>query len=156
MRRWGELFFSASSVAILIVIGFKLHELDMPTARFVRSFDIHVVNRIGDFVAVIGQGVVIGVLFAVLALAGWWWKQDQLKEVGVRGLIALFLVTVMVQVIKHLIGRPRPRFAHGDEVVFGPSLISGLDSFRRDIPSTRLPPPRCSHAFSRNLVDPYS
>ena len=128
MRRWEGLFFSASSVAILMIVGFKLHELDMPTARFVRSFDIHVVNRIGDFVAVIGQGVFIGVLFAVLALAGWWWKQDRWKEIGLRGLVALLVVTVIVQVIKHLIGRPRPRFAHADEVTFGPSLISGLDS----------------------------
>jgi membrane-associated phospholipid phosphatase len=129
MRRWGEIFFSASAVAILVVVGFKLHELDMPTARFVRSFDIHVVNRIGDFVAVIGQGVVLGILFALLALAGWWWKQGRWKETGLRGLIALLLVTVIVQLMKHLIGRPRPRFAHADEVVFGPSLTSGLDSF---------------------------
>jgi hypothetical protein len=129
MRRWGELFFSATSVALLVVIGFKLHELDMPTARFVRSFDIHAVNRIGDFVAVVGQGVMIGVLFAVIGLAGWWWKQDRWKEIGLRGLIALLVVTAVVQFLKHLVGRPRPRFAHGDEVVFGPSLTSGLDSF---------------------------
>jgi undecaprenyl-diphosphatase len=129
MRRWGELFFSASSVVILVVIGFKLHELDMPTARFVRSFDIHIVNRIGDFVAIIGQGVVIGVLFALVALAGWWWNRDRLKNLGVRGLVALLMVTVVVQLLKHLIGRPRPRFAHGDEVVLGPSIASGLDSF---------------------------
>jgi membrane-associated phospholipid phosphatase len=129
MRRWRELFFSALSVAILVVIGFKLHELDMPVARFVRSFDINAVNRIGDSVALIGQGVLIGVVFAFLALAGWWWKQDRWKETGLRGLVALFAVTVTVQLLKHLIGRPRPRFAHGDDVMFGPSLTSGLDSF---------------------------
>jgi undecaprenyl-diphosphatase len=129
MRQWRELFFSASSVLILVVIGFKLHELDMPTARFVRSFDIHIVNRIGDVVAVLGQGVIIGVLFAGMALAGWWWKRDRLKQAGVRGLVALLMVTVIVQLLKHVIGRPRPRFAHGDEVVLGPSLTSGLDSF---------------------------
>jgi hypothetical protein len=128
MRRWGEIFFSASSIVILVVVGFKLHELDMPTARFVRSFDIHAVNRIGDSVALIGQGVVIGVVFALLALAGWWWKQDRWKQTGVRGLVALLSVTVIVQLMKHLIGRPRPRFAHADEVMFGPSLTSGLDS----------------------------
>jgi len=129
MRRWAEIFFSATSVAILVVVGFKLHELDMPIARFVRSFDINAVNRIGDSVAVIGQGVLIGVLFAVLALAGWWWKQDRWKETGVRGLVALFAVTVIVLLMKHLIGRPRPRFAHADDVMLGPSLTSGMDSF---------------------------
>jgi len=30
--------------------------------------------------------------------------------------------------LKHLIGRPRPRFAHADEFVVGPSIASGLDS----------------------------
>ncbi len=129
MRRWGEIFFSASCVAILVVIGFKLHELDMPAARFVRTFNIYAVNQIGDFAAVLGQGVLIGVLFAALALAGWWWKQDRWKDTGLRGLVALFVVTVSVQLMKHLIGRPRPRFAHGDDVMLGPSLATGLDSF---------------------------
>ena len=56
MKRWEQVLFGVSSVAILLIIGFKLHELDMPTARFVRSFNIGIVNRIGDLIAVAGQG----------------------------------------------------------------------------------------------------
>ena len=129
MKRSEQILFGASSFAVLVIIGFKLHELDMPTARFVRSFDINIVNRIGDFLALAGQGAFLTGLFAVLALIGWWLKRDRLKEMGVRGLIALLLVTVVVQLMKHLIGRPRPRFAHADEFVVGPSIAVGLDSF---------------------------
>jgi membrane-associated phospholipid phosphatase len=101
----------------------------MPTARFVRSFDIGIVNRIGDLIAVVGKGAVLTGLFVLVALVGWWWKQDRLKEIGVRGVLALLWVTLVVQLLKHLIGRPRPRFAHADQFVLGPSLGEGLDSF---------------------------
>jgi len=47
----------------------------------------------------------------------------------VRGVLALLWVTLVVQLLKHLIGRPRPRFAHADQFVVGPSLGEGLDSF---------------------------
>jgi undecaprenyl-diphosphatase len=52
-----------------------------------------------------------------------------LKEIGVRGVIALVWVTAVVHLLKHLVGRPRPRFAHADEFIVGPSLGAGLDSF---------------------------
>ena len=129
MKRSEQILFGLSSFAILVIIGLKLHELDMPTARFVRSFDIGMVNRIGDAVALFGQGALLAGLFAVIALVGWRLKRDHLKEMGVRGLIALLLGTVVVQLMKHLIGRPRPRFAHADNFLVGPSIAVGLDSF---------------------------
>ena len=129
VKRWEQIVFGLSSLVILFVIGYKLHELDMPTARFVRSFNIDLVNRIGDLLAVAGKGVVIGGVFAVIALVGWFLKRDRLKELGLRGLGAQLLVGLTVQVLKHLIGRPRPRFAHADEFTLGPSMAVGLDSF---------------------------
>jgi undecaprenyl-diphosphatase len=129
VKRSEQILFGLSSFAILIIIGLKLHELDMPMARFVRSFDIAMVNQIGDLVALLGQGALLTGLFAAIALVGWRLKRDRLKAMGVRGLIALLLGTVVVQLMKHLIGRPRPRFAHADEFVIGPSIAGGLDSF---------------------------
>ncbi len=129
MKPWARLFFSLSSLAILTTIGIKLHELDMPVARFVRSFSIHEVNQLGDGVALLGQGVVIGGAFVLIGLIGWKLKRDYLKELGVRGLVALLGSAAMTQLLKHLIGRPRPRFAHADEFILGPSLDSGLDAF---------------------------
>jgi hypothetical protein len=153
MKPWERVVFGLIALTVLAAIGVKLHELDMPVARFVRSFDIDELNRIGDLVALPGKGVVVAVAFILIALIGWgrqrdqlapmtfsmvgliewvrtWWPQrNQLTDIGVRGLLAQLSIAVAVQILKHLIGRPRPRFAHGDELVLGPSLDSGLDSF---------------------------
>ena len=153
MKPWEQVVFGPIALTVLAAIGVKLHELDMPVARFVRSFDIDELNRIGDLVALPGQGVVVAGAFIVIALIGWrrqrdqlgpmavsragliewvrtWWPQrDQLTDIGVRGLLAQLSIAGAIQILKHLIGRPRPRFAHGDELVLGPSLDSGLDSF---------------------------
>ena len=153
MKPWERVVFGLIALTVLAAIGVKLHELDMPVARFVRSFDIDGLNRLGDLVALPGQGVVVVGAFTLIALIGWrrqrdqlapmtfsmagliervrtWWPQrDQLTDIGVRGLLAQLSVAGAIQILKHLIGRPRPRFAHGDELVLGPSLDSGLDSF---------------------------
>ena len=129
MKPWARLLFSISSLAILTTIGVKLHELDMPVARFVRSFDIDEINRIGDFLAVPGRGAVIAGVFLLIGLFGWRLKRDRLKDIAVRGLVTLLCVTAATQLLKHLVGRPRPRFAHADEFFLGPSLDSGLDAF---------------------------
>ncbi|HEX9546832.1 MAG TPA: phosphatase PAP2 family protein, partial [Acidimicrobiales bacterium] len=153
MKPWERVVFGLIALTVLAAIGVKLHELDMPVARFVRSFDIDELNRLGDLVALPGQGVVVAGAFILIALIGWrrqrdqlasmtfsmagliervrtWWPQrDQLTDIGVRGLLAQLSVAGAIQILKHLIGRPRPRFAHGDELVLGPSLDSGLDSF---------------------------
>jgi undecaprenyl-diphosphatase len=129
MKAWQRRVFGLSALATLAVIGVMLHELDMPVARFVRSFDIDEVNRLGDAIAVLGQGVVIGVAFALAGLIGWRLKREHLKAMGVRGVVAVLGIAAVAQLLKHLIGRPRPRFAHADEFVLSPSLASGLDSF---------------------------
>ena len=129
MKAWQRVVFSLSALAVLTVVGVALHELDMPVARFVRSFDIEAVNYSGDLVAILGKGTVIAGAFALIGLAGWWLKREWLRELGIRGLVAIAGIAAATQLLKHLIGRPRPRFAHADEFVLSPSLASGLDSF---------------------------
>jgi membrane-associated phospholipid phosphatase len=129
MRRWEQILFGLFSIVILVVLGLKLHELDMPAARFVRSFDIYTVNRTGDMLGLLGEGVVIGGVFAVIGVVGWWVHRERWRQLGLRGVIALLAVGIVSQLLKHLIGRPRPRFAHADEFTLGPSMETGLDSF---------------------------
>ena len=153
MKPWSRLLFSLSSLAILTTIGITLHELDMPVARFVRSFDIAELNRLGDMLAILGQGAVVAGVFCLIGLLGLRLDLDRLKGMGVRavlttpvgmiltprpnqlgamsfrGLVAMAGVGAVSQLFKHLIGRPRPRFAHADEFSLGPTLDSGLDSF---------------------------
>jgi membrane-associated phospholipid phosphatase len=129
MKAWERIVFSLFALAILAAIGIKLHDLDMPVARFVRSFDIDAVNYSGDFVAILGKGIVLAGLFLLIGLLGWWLKHEQLRDLGIRGLFAMAGVGAVSQSLKHLIGRPRPRFAHADEFFLGPSLDTGMDSF---------------------------
>lgn len=129
LKAWQRVVFSLSALAILAAVGVALHELDMPVARFVRSFDIEAVNYSGDLVAVLGKGTVIAGAFLAVALVGWRFTRDRLRDLGLRGLVAIAGIAAATQLLKHLIGRPRPRFAHADEFVLSPSLASGLDSF---------------------------
>jgi membrane-associated phospholipid phosphatase len=153
MKPWERVVFGLAALTVLAAIGVKLHELDMPVARFVRSFDIGVLNLVGDLLALPGKGVVVTGAFILIGLLGWrrqrnqpapmtltmaglvdwvsdWWRQrNQLTEIGVRGLLAQLGIAAASQLLKHLIGRPRPRFAHSDEFSLGPSLATGFDSF---------------------------
>ena len=153
MKPWERVVFGLAALTVLTAIGVKLHELDMPVARFVRSFDIGALNLVGDLVALPGKGVVVTGAFILISLLGWrrqrdqlapmtfsmaglvhwvsnWWRQrNQLTDIGLRGLLAQLSITAATQFLKHLIGRPRPRFAHSDEFSLGPSLATGFDSF---------------------------
>jgi undecaprenyl-diphosphatase len=129
MKAWERLVFSLSALAVLTAVGVKLHELDMPVARFVRSFDIDAVNYSGDLVATLGQGAVLAGAFLLIGLLGWRLKRDWLRDMGIRGLVTMAAVGAVSQLLKHLIGRPRPRYAHADEFTVGPSLDTGFDSF---------------------------
>ena len=153
MKPWERVVFGLAALAVLAAIGVKLHELDMPVARFVRSFDIGALNLVGDLLALPGKGVVVTGAFILIGLLGWrgqrnqlapmtfsmaglvdwvsdWWRQrNQLTDIGLRGLLAQLGITAATQLLKHLIGRPRPRFAHSDEFSLGPSLATGFDSF---------------------------
>src|SRR3989441_12173249 len=71
--------------------------------------------------------------FSMAGLGHWasdWWRQrNRPTDIGAHGLLAQLSFTAATQFLKHFIGRPRPRFTHGDELVLGPSFDSGLDSF---------------------------
>jgi len=153
MKPWERVVFGLAALAVLAAIGVKLHELDMPVARFVRSFDIGALNLVGDLLAIPGKGVVVTGTFILIGFLGWWrqrhqlapmtfsmaglghwasdwWRQrNRLTDIGAHGLLAQVSIAAATQLLKHFIGRPRPRFTHGDELVLGPSLDSGLDSF---------------------------
>ena len=153
MKPWERVVFGLIALTVLAAIGVKLHELDMPVARFVRSFDIGALNLVGDLLAIPGKGVVVTGAFILIGFLGWWrqrhqlapmtfsmaglghwasdwWRQrNRLTDIGAHGLLAQVSIAAATQLLKHFIGRPRPRFTHGDELVLGPSLDSGLDSF---------------------------
>ncbi len=129
MKNWERIVFGCLALFVLAAAGLLLHELDMPMARFVRSFNIEAVNYSGDLVATVGKGSVLAGAFILAGLLGWILKRDRLRDLGIRGTVAIIAIGAATQSFKHLIGRPRPRFAHGDEFQLAPSMASGLDSF---------------------------
>ncbi|WP_447978056.1 phosphatase PAP2 family protein [Candidatus Nitrospira bockiana] len=118
-----------SFLAIGIVLwGF--FQLDLPSARFVRSIHLDWLERLGDLGTRLGSGAVL-VAFSVLMLAaGGVTKRRALQALGMQTLLAHGAAALLTQLLKHGIGRPRPRLLHADNgFPWAPSLEAGLDSF---------------------------
>jgi membrane-associated phospholipid phosphatase len=77
----------------------------------------------------LGLGWTLAAVAAALYGIGQRRKQPRLKQAAVLSLIALAVSGLVVQTIKHLIGRPRPKLADQGVHVWGPSFQSGHDSF---------------------------
>jgi undecaprenyl-diphosphatase len=114
------------ALALLFAAAFQM---DRPVIEWSRSLQAVWIERIGDAGYVIGSGaslVVISGLFVAFGYAradpAWWLT-------GLRGWAAHAVTAVLVQGLKHTIGRPRPRLHREEEFFTGPSLESGLDSF---------------------------
>lgn len=76
-----------------------------------------------------GDGGVQAVIAIILMLAGYLKKKDRLLRTGKFSLLAIIFAGIIVQIIKHIIGRPRPTMVDKGISAIGPSLSTGLDSF---------------------------
>lgn len=115
-------------IVCLIVIG-ALSQLDFHVILFVRSLHHPTLERIGNVGNRLGHGLTLTLLCGGLFAGGYLWKSSSLRRAGFDGIVAQVIAGLAVQVPKHLVGRPRPRFAHQDPFQFGPSFQSGLDAF---------------------------
>jgi undecaprenyl-diphosphatase len=116
----------------LVVIGtvlWGLWQVDLPLTRFLRSVQLPWLEVVGNVGNRLGSGWVLAGISGVLLAIGLSLKWPTGHRAGLEGLIAHGAVALVVQGLKHLIGRPRPRLMHGGGFQFGPSLDSGLDSF---------------------------
>jgi undecaprenyl-diphosphatase len=121
------------SVALsgLAVLGsfLTLLQIDIPFMRFLRSLDLSSVQRWGDWGEKLGNGGTLITISVVVFVIGVLSKRDILRRVAIDSLLAHAVVALLVNGLKHLIGRPRPRLTHGEEWQWWPSWESGLDSF---------------------------
>jgi membrane-associated phospholipid phosphatase len=117
--------------ALLLIPVFMLH-FDPEIMRWTRDFHegssayalIEVVKPVIGFIS---NGATLIASAFLLYLIGKY-RKPGLKEFGRSLLIGLISAGVMTQILKHLIGRARPRLTY-DLVFIGPSLKSGYDSF---------------------------
>ncbi|MBI5406962.1 MAG: phosphatase PAP2 family protein [Nitrospirae bacterium] len=78
----------------------------------------------------LGQGWIQAIPCLFLLLIGRFVRGDaRMEESGKKGIYALAAAGVLVQAIKHLIGRPRPEVMEAMGLSLGPSFASGFDSF---------------------------
>lgn len=129
---------SSASIAALGVAFYGLLQLDLPIIRYVRSVTIHLpwdqltipwmafTSNAGDW---IGEGSHLVAISLLLLAGGWWLSKPSLTAAGIQTLLAHGMAALVANALKHLLGRPRPKFVHSGEWQFSPSWASGLDSF---------------------------
>ncbi|MBF0551105.1 MAG: phosphatase PAP2 family protein [Deltaproteobacteria bacterium] len=76
-----------------------------------------------------GIGLYQAILCGCLVAAGIVYKCRPSLAAGVAGMLSVAASGLVVQIVKHLIGRPRPRLWAAGITHWGPSLKSGFDSF---------------------------
>ena len=126
------------SCAALAVSFLGLERFDLPITKYVRSVTVHLpwdqltipwmafTSNAGDW---IGQGWRLATLSILLLALAWAFEKRVLKLAAIQSLIAHGIAAVSANVLKHLVGRPRPKFAHSGDWQMAISWISGLDSF---------------------------
>ncbi len=117
------------SGAVWAILAWGFWQLDLPLARFLRSVHVAWLEQAGDVGNRLGSGAVLVAISGAMLAAGWLLKRAAVRQAGFEGLLAHGAAALMIQVLKHLIGRPRPRMMHNGGLQFGPSFETGLDSF---------------------------
>ncbi len=83
-------------------------------------------SNTGDW---IGQGWRLAALSLLLLVGAWAFEKPTVKIVAIQSLIAHGIAALLANGLKHLIGRPRPKFVHAGDWHMALSWASGLDSF---------------------------
>ncbi len=137
----GSRFTSVAAVLLscvaLTTVLWGWYQLDVPVARFVRSLHHEVwgiprapwlrwVSDVGDWLA--KPLLLVAISVALLAM-GLVFKRPVFRLAGLESLIAHAAAGLLTNGLKHLVGRPRPKFTHSGEFQFSPTLDFGLDSF---------------------------
>ena len=107
------------SIAALVISFLGLQRFDLPVTKYVRSVTVHLpwdqltipwmafTSNAGDW---IGQGWRLASVSLLLLAAAWAFNRPMLKLAAIQSLIAHGIAAVLANVLKHLIGRPRPKF----------------------------------------------
>jgi undecaprenyl-diphosphatase len=109
--------------------------LYVDTAFVARMKSIHqdmprlhsLLEPIDPFVNILSHGLVL-LMIALALYAMGKWRHNGLAEVGRSLIIGFCSAGLTVQILKHLIGKARPRLTD-DPLFIGPTLKSGFDSF---------------------------
>lgn len=121
-----KLFYAALALPLFFLY------LDKIIVTFMRNFYQttalnQLLETVGPFIRFISHGATLIFIIFLLYLSGRFFSQ-RLYSIGRSALIGFISAGTLVQILKHLIGRARPRLT--DNLIFiGPSIKSGFDSF---------------------------
>jgi len=117
------------SCVIFSLSLFSLSQLDYQAILFVRSLHNPIIAQLGNIGNRLGHGGTLILVSIALFLVGYVWKKDIFRQVGIDTFVAHMASGIAVQIPKHVIGRPRPRWTHQNAFEYGPTFQSGLDTF---------------------------
>ena len=122
---------SAVLLSVIALLGSfaALFYIDIPILWFLRSHNLSALQSLGDLGEKLGNGGTLVTISLVLLGIGYMAKRQPLTRVALDSLLAHGVVAILVNGLKHIIGRPRPRLTHSGGWQWWPSLDSGLDSF---------------------------
>lgn len=116
----------------LVITGSALAALiqfDYTILLFIRSFQDPVLDTLGRIGNRLGHGSTLIFVSLGLWAIGFFANLRHFQQAGWRSLMAHGVAGLAAQILKHSLGRPRPRWTHQDHWQIGPSLESGLDAF---------------------------
>jgi undecaprenyl-diphosphatase len=113
-----------------------LFDWDVPLTRFIRSL-YHPVGylpnpwlaQLSDSGDQLGKGDSLVILSLLVLAGGFALKQAFWKAAGWQSLLAHGVAALISNLLKHLIGRPRPKFVHAGNMELAPGAGVGWDSF---------------------------
>lgn len=125
------------SLAALGLSFVGLFEIDVPLTRFVRSLNDYQIDhlrnpwlaRLSDVGDRLGRGESLAVLSLILLAIGYSLRRSVWKSAGWQTLVAHGLAGLSNNLLKHLVGRARPKFMHSGKLELFPLGGSGWDSF---------------------------
>ena len=129
VSRFKALSVVSLSGGIVLFCLYQLFQLDFQTVLLIRSLHDPFAARLATIGNRLGDGLTLVILCAGLWGIGYIRKKKVWLQAGIDGLVAHALVGLATQILKHLIGRPRPRWTHQEAFEFGPSWQGGLDAF---------------------------
>jgi len=129
MSRCKALIGPLLSCVVYVVCLYQLAQADFQAILILRSLHDPFLERLGTLGNQLGHGLTLIVLCAGLWGVGAIRKNKAYQRSGIDGIVAHAVAGIAVQMLKHLIGRPRPRFTHQQAFDYGPSWQTGLDAF---------------------------
>jgi len=111
---------------VLLGVAFSLDSLIRET---VKPWRTPTMLAVASWVTRFGYGWVLGVAGAIIAGVGYWSGQSRWVRAGLVNIPALVVSGLATRVLKIGVGRPRPRLIDQGVEHWGPSFVSGLNSF---------------------------